>query len=41
MALENKVESGGLPIKTIADAYNEDRAETAKITYQKVGRMGG
>jgi DNA primase catalytic core len=38
MVLEDQVERGILPIKTITDTFNEDRAEKAKITYQKVGR---
>jgi len=38
MALEDQVARGILPIKTITDTFNEDKAEKVKITYQKVGR---
>ena len=37
-ALEDQVAKGILPIKTITDAFNEDKAEKVKITYQRVGR---
>jgi DNA primase catalytic core len=38
MGLEDQVEKGILPVKTITDKFNEEKSEKAKITYQRVGR---
>lgn len=36
--LKEEVERGILPVKTITDAFNEEKSDKYKVTYQRVGR---
>lgn len=36
--LEDQMNRGILPVKTITDAFNESRSERSQLTYQKIGR---
>ena len=38
ISLEDEVERGILPVKRITDAFNEEKPERYKVTYQRVGR---
>jgi len=38
MGLENEVELGTLPVKTIADSLNQDKLDKSRVSYQRVGR---
>jgi hypothetical protein len=37
-SLEDQVERGILPVKTITDSFNEGKPENAQFTYQRMGR---
>jgi hypothetical protein len=37
-SLKDKVERGILPVKTITDAFNDAKPESAHLTYQRLGR---
>jgi hypothetical protein len=38
IGLKDEVERGILPVKTITDAFNEEKSDKYKVTYQRVGR---
>jgi hypothetical protein len=37
-SLRGQVSKGILPVKTITDAFNDDKSENARFTYQRIGR---
>jgi hypothetical protein len=39
MRLRYEVKNGMLPVKTITDAFNEDKSKECHLTYQRIGRL--
>jgi hypothetical protein len=39
MRLQYEVKNGMLPVKTITDAYNQEKSEECHLTYQRIGRL--
>jgi hypothetical protein len=37
--LKYEVKNGVLPVKTITDAYNQEKSEECRLTYQRIGRL--
>jgi hypothetical protein len=37
--LKDQVRNGILPVKTITDAFNQDRSEEGHLTYHRIGRL--
>ncbi len=37
--LKYKVKNGTLPVKTITDAFNQEKSEQCQVTYQRIGRL--
>jgi hypothetical protein len=37
--LQYEVKNGMLPVKTITDAYNQEKSEECHLTYQRIGRL--
>jgi hypothetical protein len=37
--LQYEVKNGLLPVKTITDAYNQDKSQECRLTYQRIGKL--
>ena len=39
MRLKYEVKNGMLPVKTITDAFNQEKSKECQLTYQRIGRL--